>query len=35
MDYFTNWPEAYTVTNQEVVAVVEALVINFCCIKVL
>jgi hypothetical protein len=31
MDYFTNWLEAYTIPNQEVSTVLEALVSNFLC----
>jgi hypothetical protein len=31
MDYFTNWLEAYTISNQEVSTVPEALVSNFLC----
>jgi hypothetical protein len=30
MDYFTKWPEAYTVHNWEESTVAEALVTNFC-----
>jgi hypothetical protein len=30
MDYFTKWPEAYAVFNQEASTVVESLVTNFC-----
>jgi hypothetical protein len=30
MDYFTRWPETYTIPNQEASTVVEALVTNFC-----
>jgi hypothetical protein len=36
MDYFTEWPEAFAIANQEVLTVVEALVTNFfCCFRVL
>jgi transposase InsO family protein len=31
MDYFTKWPEAYAIPNQEAATVAEALVINFFC----
>jgi hypothetical protein len=31
MDYFTKWPEAYTIPNQEASTVAEALVTNFFC----
>jgi hypothetical protein len=31
MDYFTKWPEAYAIPNQEAATVVEALVTNFFC----
>jgi hypothetical protein len=31
MDYFTNWLETYTIPNQEVSTVLEALVSNFLC----
>jgi hypothetical protein len=31
MDYFTTWPEAYAIPNQESSTVVEALVTNFFC----
>jgi transposase InsO family protein len=31
MDYFTKWPEAYALPNQEVSTVAEALVTNFFC----
>jgi transposase InsO family protein len=30
MDYFTKWPEAYAIPNQETATVAEALVTNFC-----
>jgi hypothetical protein len=30
MDYFMKWPEAYTIPNQEVSTIAEALVMNFC-----
>jgi hypothetical protein len=29
MDYFTKWPEAYAIPNQEASAVAEVLVNNF------
>jgi hypothetical protein len=29
MDYFTKWPEAYAIPNQEASTVAEALVTNF------
>jgi hypothetical protein len=29
MDYFTKWPEAYAIPNQEALRVVEVLVTNF------
>jgi hypothetical protein len=31
MDYFTKWPEAYAIPNQEAATVAEALVTNFFC----
>jgi hypothetical protein len=31
MDYFSKWPEAYAILNQEASTVVEALVTNFFC----
>jgi hypothetical protein len=31
MDYFTKWPEAYALPNQEASTVAEALVTNFFC----
>jgi hypothetical protein len=31
MDYFTKWPEAYAIPNQEASTVAEALVTNFFC----
>jgi hypothetical protein len=31
MDYFTKWPEAYAIPNQEASTVAEALFTNFCC----
>jgi ferredoxin len=31
MDYFTKWPKAYIITNQEASTVAEALVTNFFC----
>jgi hypothetical protein len=31
MDYFTKWPEVYTIPNQEASTVAEALVANFFC----
>jgi hypothetical protein len=31
MDYFTKWPEAYAILNQEASTVAEALVTNFFC----
>jgi hypothetical protein len=31
MDYFTKWPEAYAIPNQEDSTVAEALVTNFLC----
>jgi hypothetical protein len=34
MDCFSEWPEAYTITNQEASTVVDALVTNFCHFRV-
>jgi hypothetical protein len=34
MDYFAKWPEACAIPNQEASTVVEALVTNFCRIRV-
>jgi hypothetical protein len=31
MDYFTKWPEAYAIPNQETSTIAEALVTNFFC----
>jgi hypothetical protein len=31
MDYFSNWPEAYAIPNQEAATVAEALVTKFFC----
>jgi hypothetical protein len=31
MDYFTKWPEAYAIPNQEAATVAEGLVTNFFC----
>jgi hypothetical protein len=31
MDYFTKWPEAYAIPNQEAVTVAEDLMTNFFC----
>jgi transposase InsO family protein len=31
MDYFTKWPEAYAIANQEASTIAEALVTNFFC----
>ena len=31
MDYFTKWPEAYLIPNQEAISVAEALVQTFIC----
>jgi hypothetical protein len=31
MDYFTKWPEAYAIPNQEASKMAEALVTNFFC----
>jgi hypothetical protein len=32
MNYFTKWPEAYAIPNQEAATVAEALVTNFFCL---
>jgi hypothetical protein len=34
MDYFTKWPEAYAIPNQQVLRAAEVLVTNFCCFGV-
>jgi transposase InsO family protein len=31
VDYFTKWPEAYAIPNQEASTIAEALVMNFFC----
>jgi hypothetical protein len=31
MDYFTKWPEVYTIPNQKASTVADALVTNFFC----
>jgi hypothetical protein len=31
MDYFTKWPEVYSISNQEASTVADALVTNFLC----
>jgi hypothetical protein len=35
MDYFTKWPEAYAIRNQQTSTVAEPLVTNFCHLGVL
>jgi transposase InsO family protein len=34
MDYFTKWPEAYTIPNQEALTMAEVPVTNFCQFRV-